>query len=221
MYVLTRTYDIDFRQWLAGNTASQPLLPSSDSLYNNFNAALATMKSISDTLIYHPVKYKVLFGESANADLQATFKIVKNSDEVTNDADIKSRVISAINEFFALENWDFGDTFYFTELSAFITLQLAPDISNFIIVPKAGNQSFGSLFEISSESDEIFISGAKVSDIEIIDAVTAAQIKATGTVTTSSTSTSSSLSGTLASSSSATGSTSSSSGGSSGGGSGY
>ena len=100
-------------------------------------------------------------------------------------------------------------------------LELAPDISNFIIVPKAGNQSFGSLFEISSESDEIFISGAKVSDIEIIDAVTAAQIKATGTVTTSSTSTSSSLSGTLASSSSATGSTSSSSGGSSGGGSGY
>ena len=57
-------------------------------------------------------------------------------------------------------------------------LELAPDISNFIIVPKAGNQSFGSLFEISSESDEIFISGAKVSDIEIIDAVTAPQIKA-------------------------------------------
>ena len=221
MYVLTRTYDIDFRQWLAGTTASQPLLPSSDSLYNNFNAALAPMKSISDTLIYHPVKYKVLFGENASADLQATFKIVKNSDEVTNDADIKSRVISAINEFFSLENWDFGDSFYFTELSTFVTLELAPDISNFIIVPKAGNQSFGSLFEISSESDEIFISGAKVSDIEIIDAVTAAQIKATGTVTTSSTSTSSSLSGTLASSSSATGSTSSSSGGSSGGGSGY
>ena len=237
MYVLTRTYDIDFRQWLAGVTATPPLLPSSDSLYNNFNASLATMKSISDTLIYHPVKYKVLFGENASADLQATFKIVKNSEEVTNDADIKSRVISAINEFFALENWNFGDTFFFTELSAFVMFELAPDISNFIIVPKAGNQSFGSLFEISSESNEIFISGAKVSDIEIIDAVTAAQIKATGIVTTSSTSTSSSLSGTLASSSSASGSTSSgsssgsgsgsssgsgySSGGSSGGGSGY
>ena len=119
---------------------------------------------------------------------------------------------------FALENWNFGDTFFFTELSAFVMFELAPDISNFIIVPKAGNQSFGSLFEISSESNEIFISGAKVSDIEIIDAVTAAQIKATGIVTTSSTSTSSSLSGTLASSSSASGSTSS--GSSSGSGSG-
>ena len=61
----------------------------------------------------------------------------------------------SINEFFSLENWDFGDSFYFTELSTFVTLELAPDISNFIIVPKAGNQSFGSLFEISSESDEI------------------------------------------------------------------
>ena len=59
----------------------------------------------------------MLFGENASADLQATFKIVKNSEEVTNDADIKSRVILAINEFFALENWNFGDSFYFTELS--------------------------------------------------------------------------------------------------------
>ena len=98
MYVLTRTYDIDFRQWLAGATANKPLLPSSDSLYNNFNSALATMKSISDTLIYHPVKYKVLFGENADADLQATFKIVKNSDEVTNDADIKSLSLIHISE---------------------------------------------------------------------------------------------------------------------------
>jgi len=221
LYVLTRTYDIDFRQWLTGVTATKPLLPSSDSLFNNFNTALAPIKSISDTLIYHPVKYKVLFGSSADEDVQATFKVVKNPDEVTNDADIKSRIIAAINEFFALENWDFGDTFYFSELTAYVMNQLAPDVSTFIIVPNEGTQTFGSLFEVKSEADEIFISGAKVTDIQIIDAITAAQIKSTGTVTTGSGTTSSTLSGTLASSSSATGSTSSSSGGSSGGGSGY
>ena len=221
LYVLTRTYDIDFRQWLTGVTATKPLLPSSDSLFNNFNTALAPIKSISDTLIYHPVKYKILFGSSADEDVQATFKVVKNPDEVTNDADIKSRIIAAINEFFALENWDFGDTFYFSELTAYVMNQLAPDVSTFIIVPNEGTQTFGSLFEVKSEADEIFISGAKVTDIQIIDAITAAQIKSTGTVTTGSGTTSSTLSGTLASSSSATGSTSSSSGGSSGGGSGY
>ena len=57
-------------------------------------------------------------------------KLLK-TDEVTNDADIKSRVIAAINEFFALlENWDFGDSFYFTELTAYVMLELAPDMSN-------------------------------------------------------------------------------------------
>ena len=103
MYILTRTYDIDFRLWLNGTNATKPLLPSSDSLFTNFNTALAPIKSISDTIIYHPVKYKVLFGSSADSSLQATFKVVKNPDQVTNDADIKSRVIDAINLFFSLE----------------------------------------------------------------------------------------------------------------------
>ena len=189
MYVLTRTYDINFRLWLAGVTTTKPLLPSNDSLYTNYNTPLAKIKSISDTIIYHPVKYKILFGTQATTDVQATFKIVKNSDQVTNDSDIKSRVIQAINEFFALENWDFGDTFYFTELSTYVMNELAPDITTFVVVPKEGTKAFGSLFEVKSENDEIFISGAKVSDVEIIDAVTASKLKADGTITTSSTST--------------------------------
>ena len=48
---------------------------------------------------------------------------------------LKAKVVTAINEFFALENWDFGDTFYFTELSAYVMTQLAPDLSAFVIVP--------------------------------------------------------------------------------------
>ena len=41
--------------------------------------------------------------------------------------------------------------------------------------------------EISSAPNEIFISGAQVSDIEIIDAITAAKINAQGYIITSST----------------------------------
>ena len=76
--------------------------------------------------------------------------------------------------------------------------QLSPDITTFVIVPKQGSKSFGSLFEVKSENDEIFISGAKVSDVEIIDTITASKLKADGNITTSSTSTST-LSGTLSS----------------------
>ena len=200
MYILTRTYDLNFRLWLGGIINDKPLLPSNDSLYTNFHTPLSKIKSISDTIVYHPVKYKILFGTQADTNLQATFKIVKNAEQVTNDSDIKSRVITAINEFFALENWEFGDTFYFSELSTYVMNELAPDLSTFVIVPKEGSKSFGSLYEVRSENDEIFISGAKVSDVEIIDAVTASKLKADGNITTTSSS-STTLSGTLPSSS--------------------
>ena len=49
------------------------------------------------------------------------------------------------------------------------------------------DQNFGSLYEIKSEADEIFISGANVDNVEIIDAITASRLKATGSVVTKST----------------------------------
>ena len=103
--------------------------------------------------------------------MQATFKIVKNPDVVVNDNDIKTRVINAINQFFTLDNWEFGEAFYFTELSTYIMNELTPDIVNVVIVPKSDNQTFGSLFEIKAESDEIFISSESVAVLEIIDLV--------------------------------------------------
>ena len=184
-YILTRSFDTQFRQWLDGALSTKPLPPSSDALFQNFGVKLNEVKSISDEIIYHPVKYKVLFGDKASSDLQAQFKLVKNPDKVLNDNDVKSRVISAINEFFSLENWDFGERFYFSELSAYVMNQLAPDLTTFVIVPQDDTQTFGSLYEIKSESDEIFISGAQVTDIDIIDAITASRLKAAGNVAVS------------------------------------
>jgi hypothetical protein len=188
-YMLTRSYDNSFRQYLEGTVSSKPLTPSSDQLFLNYGTVLNNVKSLSDEIIYHPVKYKILFGEKADADLQADFKIVKNPDIVINDNEVKSRVISAINEFFALDNWEFGESFYFSELSTFVMQRLAPNIVTFVIVPKQENQAFGSLFEIKSESDEIFISGATVSDVAIIDSITATRLKADGAITTTATTT--------------------------------
>jgi hypothetical protein len=182
-FILTKQYDKTYRQWLAGTIAKEPLAPSTDYLYNLLATDLDKIKSISDELIYHPVKYKVLFGEKASLDVQATFKIVKNAEIVISDNDVKSRVLSAINEFFALENWDFGDSFYFSELSSYVMNRLTPNIVNFLIVPKDTSLSFGSLYEIRSEKDQIFISGATIDNIEIISAVTASKINSSGTIT--------------------------------------
>jgi len=190
VYLLTKGYDTVYRQYINGTIENEPLPPSNDALYRSYGAELDKIKSISDEIIYHPVKYKVLFGNKADSRLQATFKIVKNPDLVLNDNDVKTRVVEAVNRYFALENWEFGETFYFSELSAYVVNELAPDLVTMVIVPVQENQAFGSLYEIKAESDEIFISGATVDDIELIDSVTASRLKASGTVVTSTTSTS-------------------------------
>ena len=210
VYMLERTYDNLYRIWLQdGGTLPTP--STSNQLRISYSGILNPLKSLSDQIIYHPVKYKILFGTQADEELQATFKVVKNSKTNVTDAVIKTRVIAAINEFFALDNWDFGDTFYFTELAAYVHNALAPDLLTVVIVPNQSGQGFGSLFQIDSAADEIFISGATVNDVSIISALGANQLSASGTVVTStSTTTTNTSTGSTVSGSTTSGSGSSS-----------
>jgi len=178
IFLLTRSYDEAYRIWLAGGAETEPEAPDTDSLRISFGSKLNSIKSISDEIIYHPVKYKVLFGSKADAKLQAQFKVVKNPAQAVNDNDLKVRIITAINEFFDINNWDFGDRFYMSELVTYILNQVAPSISNIVIVPRQADQSFGSLFEIQSGPDEILVSGATVDDVEIVSAITATEVRA-------------------------------------------
>jgi hypothetical protein len=176
VYILTKSYDNAIRQFLQGSIP-QPEAPNSDSLRISFGQRLSEIKSISDEIIYHPVKYKVLFGATAAANLQAQFKVVKNPNRSINDNDLKVKIIFAINEFFDVSNWDFGDRFYLGELITYITNAVSPDISNIVIIPRQPTQAFGSLFEIQSSADEIFVSGATVDDIAIVQSISSAEIR--------------------------------------------
>jgi len=178
VFLLTRSYDQQFRQFLRGSIQRLPEPPTSDSLRISFGSKLGSIKAISDEIIYHPVKYKVLFGQTADDKLKAQFKIVKNPNRAINDNDLKVRIINAINDFFDVANWDFGDRFYLGELITYIVNSVAPDISNMVILPRQSNQTFGSLFEIQSAADEIFVSGATVDDILIVSAINAAEVRA-------------------------------------------
>jgi len=183
VFILTKGYDTAFRQWVNGAILTKPLPPSSAELYNTVAPSLNLIKSISDEVIYHSVSYKMLFGESAEPELQAIFKITKTPGLVVSDNDVKSRVITAINTFFSLDNWDFGDTFFFTELATYVMNEVTPYISNFVIVPRKQGLNFGSLYEIKSSSDQILISSATVNDIEIISGITASNIKTSNVLT--------------------------------------
>jgi hypothetical protein len=176
VYLVTRTYDLEYRRFLSGVTDIKPDEPSSDTLRLNFGTRLDSIKSLSDEIIYHPVKYKVLFGQKAEESLQVKFKVVKNKDRVLSNNDIKVRIINSIDDFFNIKNWDFGDRFYFGELITYILNIMSPDISNIVIVPRQRNRKFGELFEIQCTVDEIFVSGATVDDIEVVEFITTSQL---------------------------------------------
>lgn len=175
VYVLTKNYDIAYRNFLSG-AGDKPTPLSGDDLRILYGDRLSNIKSISDEIIYNPVKYKVLFGSKARPELRSKFKVVKNPSLSINDNNLKVKIISAMNDFFSVDNWDFGDKFYLAEMITYIITQATPDISNMVIVPLQTQQNFGSLFEIQSEANEIFINGATVDDIEIVTAITVDEV---------------------------------------------
>ena len=185
LFLLTTVYDQDYRNYIQDLTGavSKPTKPTTTELRDAYGE-LDKYKSISDTIVFNSVTYRALFGTKADDELQASFKVVKNKSTLVSDNEIKARVISAINDYFVIANWNFGDTFFFSELSAYLHNALAPDILSVIIVPRASTSNFGSLFQIQSQSDEIFISSATVNDVDIIDVITAMQLRATGAIVT-------------------------------------
>jgi hypothetical protein len=184
VYLLTSSYDTEYRSWLITGSGAEPMAPTGQSLEQNYGGKLDSIKTISDEIVFQPVRYKVLFGDLADINLQAKFKAVKNSAIPVSDNELKSRILIAIQNFFSLENWDFGQSFYFSELATYIMNVMTPDITNFVIVPKSNN-NFGSLYEVACMTNELFINGATANDIEIISAITASQLKTSSIVTSS------------------------------------
>jgi hypothetical protein len=177
LYILTAAYNSAYSAWIkdTSGTVSEPVPPTTDELRTEFES-LESLKALSDTIIYNPAKFKPIFGKDAVKSLQAIFKVVKNPNVAISDNDVKSRVIAAINNYFDINNWDFGETFYFSELSAYLHAQLLPNIASIIIVPATEGTAFGGLYQINAEANEIVVSCATVDNVEIISAITASQI---------------------------------------------
>jgi len=179
LYMLTKVFASDYQTWVRDTTGAieEPQPPTTDQLSMSYGT-LENYKAISDTIIFNSAKFKSLFGAKADPLLQATFKVVKNASLNLSDNDIKSNVVNAINTYFSVDNWDFGETFYFSELSAYLHSSLSPNVSSIIIVPLNPTSMFGSLYQINAEANEILSSSATVDNIEIISAITAAAINA-------------------------------------------
>jgi hypothetical protein len=178
VFVLTSNYDTSIRNWIAKGKPNDPLPdpPTPEQLRMDFQEFDA-YKMMTDQLIWHPVKYKLLFGSSAEPTLRATFKVVKNSGVAITDSEVKSRVIQSVDTYFNINNWDFGQSFFFTELAAYIHQQNPSILNSVVIVPQNANTAFGDLFEIKCDPDEIFISSARVTDVQIVPSLNQTELR--------------------------------------------
>lgn len=169
MYVLTSNYNTEYRSWV-NSGASETTKPLSLTSYGleKLMSAIVPYKSISDSIVFHPVNYKVIFGKNADSRNQVTIRITKSDTTRISDAEIRSRVIAAINLYFAVDNWDFGETFYFTDMAAWIHKSLGGIISSIVLVPVQSRLTSNDLFQIPCEDNEIFISSATVNDVEVV-----------------------------------------------------
>lgn len=178
-FIITKGYYTSLKRWLEDPLAVEPDLPTPLDLRTSYGYLLDN-KMISDTMILHPGKIKLLFGSKAIPQLQASFKIVRSADRTLTDNQIKTIAVTAIRNFFDITLWEFGETFFYTELAAVIHAALPTEISSVVLVPSAATNQFGDMFEVPSREDEIFYPDVTVDNIVIVAGYTATNLRLNG-----------------------------------------
>ena len=107
-----------------------------------------------------------------------TIRVTKSDGTKISDAEIRSKVITSINSYFDFNNWDFGETYYFTDMASWVHKQLGGVISSIVLMPLQSGLTPNDLFQIKCDPNEMFISSATVNDVEIISS----QVSPTGSI---------------------------------------
>jgi hypothetical protein len=181
LYVLPQGYYVNYQNWLFDTTSKvvEPTAPTTTELSQNYSE-LNSYKMLTDSIILNCAKFKPLFGSKAETGLQAKIKVIKAATTNASDSEIITSVLTAINAYFNIDNWDFGSTFYFSELSAYLHSQIGDLISSAILVPNDPTLKFGDLYEVKSAPYEIFVNAATATDITVISALTPAELTPAG-----------------------------------------
>ena len=178
VYVVTNAYYTAYTNWLydTTGTVAEPEQPTINQLTTAYQG-LQNYKMISDNMILNSVSFKPLFGQKAAPALRGVIKVIRAANSTASVSTIKNLVVANLNAYFDIANWNFGDTFYFSELSAYIHQNIGDVVSSIVLVPLNANKSFGDLYEIRSAPNEIVVNGATVNDIEVITALTSTNLQ--------------------------------------------
>jgi len=178
VYVVTQEYYSQYQNYIKDitDTVPKPVPPTINSLTTTYSG-LQNYKMLSDTMIMNSVEFKPLFGAKAAKELQATIKVIKAYGSNASVSEIKNLVIANMNNYFTIDKWDFGDTFYFSEMAAYLHAQMGSIISSIVLVPLNLQKSFGDLYEIRSAPNQIFVNAANINSVEVIEALTSTNLR--------------------------------------------
>ena len=178
LYLVTQAYYTEYQNWIQDttNTIVEPNKPTIDELNQEYGD-VNNYKMLSDSVILNSVVFKPIFGDKAAPALRATIKVIKASSTNASDSEIRSTILTAMNTYFAINNWNFGDTFYFSELSAYLHAQVGELISSVVLVPNNPTMTFGDLYEIKCAPYEIFVNAATANNILVISALTPTELQ--------------------------------------------
>jgi hypothetical protein len=178
LYLVTQSYYTQYTNWIQDttNTISKPDVPTINELSQDY-PLIQNYKMLSDAVVLNSVVFKPLFGPKAAPALRGTIKVIPAANTNASNSEIQSAVLSAMNNYFDINNWNFGDTFYFSELSAYLHAQCGNLISSAVLVSNDPTQPFGDLYEITCLPYEIFVNAATANDIMVIPALTPAELQ--------------------------------------------
>ena len=178
LFVVVEEYYIAYQNYIRDTTGTvpEPMPPTINELSAAYSG-LDDYKMISDNVVLNSVVFKPLFGAKAAPELRATIKVVQAVNSTASVSEIKSQVIANINNYFTIDKWNFGDSFFFSELAAYIHTQMGSIVSSVVLVPLNPLKTFGDLYEVRSAANEIFVSAATVADVEVITALTQSNIR--------------------------------------------
>jgi hypothetical protein len=169
MFVLTSEYNTALRTWIAAGTRDgQRPIPLTSYELSVLMADILPYKSVSDSVIFHPSSYKLIFGNGAALRDQCRIRVTKSDGTRISDAEIKSRIIEAIDSYFEATNWDFGESFFFTEMASWVHKKLGGIISSIALIPTQRGLTSNDMFQIRCEDNELLISSATVNEVDII-----------------------------------------------------
>ena len=178
LYVVTLQYYTAYQNWIKDSTGTvpEPLPPTIDQLTTDY-AGLQDYKMISDNVIVNSVEFKPLFGAKATEELRATIKVIRAANSTASVSEIKNLVVANMDAYFSIDKWNFGDTFYFSELAAYLHSQIGDIVSSVVVVPLNQQKFFGDLYEIRSAPNQIFVNAATVNNVEVIQALTSTNLR--------------------------------------------